>query len=108
MQDNLFANSGEEHSAYFSDGSDDYVIRRNVFAGSNASGLQINVVPREGGNKFSGQLNMGFENWQTNNFGQELKGPFALRVCFLPAAVARGLLQPSLHVVASALLESLG
>ncbi len=36
-------------------------------------GLQINVVPREGGNKFSGQLNMGFENWQTNNFGQELK-----------------------------------
>jgi hypothetical protein len=36
-------------------------------------GLQINVVPREGGNKFSGQLSMGFENWQSNNFGQELK-----------------------------------
>jgi hypothetical protein len=45
VEDNLFANSGEEHSAYISDGSDDYVIRRNVFAGSNASGLQINVDP---------------------------------------------------------------
>ena len=45
VQDNLFANSGEEHAAYFSDGSDDYVIRRNVFADSNASGLQVNVDP---------------------------------------------------------------
>ena len=36
-------------------------------------GLQINVVPREGGNRFSGQLNLGFENWQSDNFGQELK-----------------------------------
>src|ERR1700719_2979441 len=36
-------------------------------------GLQINIVPREGGNKFSGQLNLGFENWQSNNFGQDLK-----------------------------------
>jgi hypothetical protein len=45
VQDNLFGNSGKEHSAYFSDGSDDYVIRRNVFSGSNASGLQVNVDP---------------------------------------------------------------
>jgi len=45
VQDNLFATSGREHSAYFSDGSDDYVIRRNVFFGSNASGLQVNVDP---------------------------------------------------------------
>ena len=45
IEDNLFATSGREHSAYFSDGSDDYVIRRNVFFGSNASGLQVNVDP---------------------------------------------------------------
>lgn len=45
VQDNLFALSAREHSAYFSDGSDDYVIRRNVFFGSHASGLQINVDP---------------------------------------------------------------
>jgi hypothetical protein len=45
VQDNCFADSAKEHSAYFSDGSDDYVIRRNVFYGSNASGLQINVDP---------------------------------------------------------------
>jgi predicted glycoside hydrolase/deacetylase ChbG (UPF0249 family) len=43
MQDNLFALSAQEHSAYVSDGSDDYVIRRNVFFGSNASGLQCNI-----------------------------------------------------------------
>ncbi|MFO0760490.1 MAG: right-handed parallel beta-helix repeat-containing protein [Byssovorax sp.] len=43
LQDNLFAFSAAEHSAYVSDGSDDYVIRRNVFYGSNASGLQCNV-----------------------------------------------------------------
>jgi hypothetical protein len=36
-------------------------------------GLQINIVPREGGNRFSGQFNFGFENWQSDNFGDELK-----------------------------------
>jgi hypothetical protein len=45
VQDNLFGQSGREHAAYFSDGSDDYVIRRNVFFGSNASGLQVNLDP---------------------------------------------------------------
>jgi hypothetical protein len=43
MQDNLFALSAMEHSAYVSDGSDNYVIRRNVFFGSAASGLQCNI-----------------------------------------------------------------
>ncbi|HEY6119594.1 MAG TPA: right-handed parallel beta-helix repeat-containing protein [Pyrinomonadaceae bacterium] len=43
MQDNLFAFSAQEHSAYVSDGSDNYVIRRNIFFGSNASGLQCNI-----------------------------------------------------------------
>jgi hypothetical protein len=45
IQDNVFAASAEEHSAYVSDGSDDYVIRRNVFFGSYASGLQVNLDP---------------------------------------------------------------
>jgi len=45
LQDNLFALSAREHSAYVSDGSDDYVIRRNVFFGSFASGLQVNLDP---------------------------------------------------------------
>lgn len=43
IQDNLFALSAQEHSAYVSDGSDNYVIRRNIFFGSNASGLQCNI-----------------------------------------------------------------
>jgi hypothetical protein len=43
IQDNLFALSAMEHSAYVSDGSDNYVIRRNVFFGSNSGGLQCNL-----------------------------------------------------------------
>ena len=43
MQDNLFALSAVEHSAYVSDGSDNYVIRRNVFFGSASGGLQCNL-----------------------------------------------------------------
>jgi hypothetical protein len=43
IQDNLFAFSALEHSGYASDGSDNYVIRRNIFFGSRASGLQCNL-----------------------------------------------------------------
>ena len=43
IQDNLFAFSAMEHSAYVSDGSDNYVIRRNVFFGSASGGLQCNL-----------------------------------------------------------------
>src|SRR5262249_5473522 len=46
IQDNVFAASAREHSAYVSDGSDNYVIRRNVFFGSYASGLQVNLDPK--------------------------------------------------------------
>jgi len=45
IQDNLFALSAMEHSAYVSNGSDNYVIRRNVFFGSNSGGLQCNLDP---------------------------------------------------------------
>jgi hypothetical protein len=43
IEDNLFALSAQEHSGYASDGSDNYVIRRNVYHGSNAGGLQCNL-----------------------------------------------------------------
>lgn len=45
IQDSLFAFSAEEHGAYVSDGSDDYVIRRNVFFSNRAGGLQANLDP---------------------------------------------------------------
>ncbi|WP_437913503.1 right-handed parallel beta-helix repeat-containing protein [Sorangium sp. So ce302] len=45
LQDNLFAFSAGEHGAYISDGSDNYVVRRNVFFGNNASGFQANLDP---------------------------------------------------------------
>ena len=43
LQNNVFALSALEHSAYASDGSDNYVIRRNIFFGSRAGGLQCNL-----------------------------------------------------------------
>ncbi|MBE3073195.1 MAG: right-handed parallel beta-helix repeat-containing protein, partial [Acidobacteria bacterium] len=43
IQDNFFGLSAAEHSGYASDGSDNYVIRRNVFYGSSAGGLQCNL-----------------------------------------------------------------
>ena len=43
MEDNLFALSATEHGAYVSDGSDNYVIRRNVFFANAQSGLQCNI-----------------------------------------------------------------
>lgn len=45
VQDNLFAYSAREHGAYVSDGSDNYVVRRNVFFGNNAGGFQANLDP---------------------------------------------------------------
>ncbi len=45
IEDSVFALSCLEHSAYVSDGSDNYVIRRNIFFGSYGSGLQINIDP---------------------------------------------------------------
>ncbi len=47
IQDNLFARSAREHSAYVSDGSDNYVIRRNVFFGE--PHLWAAVQPRSRG-----------------------------------------------------------
>lgn len=45
IQGNLFALSAMEHSGYVSNGSDNYVIRRNIFFGSNSGGLQCNLDP---------------------------------------------------------------
>jgi hypothetical protein len=45
MQDSLFGFSGSQHGAYVSDGSDDYVIRRNVFIANHQAGLQCNLDP---------------------------------------------------------------
>jgi hypothetical protein len=42
-------------------------------ASAPTGGLNINMVPREGGNRFAGTSSLGVENWQSDNFGQELK-----------------------------------
>jgi hypothetical protein len=40
---------------------------------SHTGGVKLNMVPREGGNHFSGSAFLGVENWQSDNFTQELK-----------------------------------
>ncbi|HEV3141861.1 MAG TPA: carboxypeptidase-like regulatory domain-containing protein, partial [Vicinamibacterales bacterium] len=40
---------------------------------SPTSGLKLNMVPREGGNRFSGSMFLGVENWQSDNFTDALK-----------------------------------
>jgi hypothetical protein len=42
-------------------------------AESATSGLKLSMVPREGGNRFSGSAFLGVENWQSDNFTQFLK-----------------------------------
>ncbi|MBZ0316743.1 MAG: right-handed parallel beta-helix repeat-containing protein [Anaerolineae bacterium] len=46
IQDSYFTHSGEEHGAYISGSGDHMVIRRNVFQGNMASGLQVNADPQ--------------------------------------------------------------
>src|ERR1051326_3646357 len=40
---------------------------------SPTGGVKLNMVPREGGNRFSGSVFLGVENWQSDNFTDELK-----------------------------------
>jgi hypothetical protein len=60
---------------YMNDASAQEMVYRTGGGGGEqqTGGLQINVVPREGGNRFSGQFNFGVERWQSDNFGDELK-----------------------------------
>jgi len=42
-------------------------------ADSPTGGVKLNMVPREGGNRFSGSMFLGVENWQSDNFTDFLK-----------------------------------
>jgi hypothetical protein len=46
IQDSVFTNSVEEHGVYISGSGDQMLIRRNVFQGNAASGLQVNADPQ--------------------------------------------------------------
>ena len=46
IQDSIFTGSVEEHGAYISGSGDHMLIRRNVFQGNSASGLQVNADPQ--------------------------------------------------------------
>ncbi len=46
IQDSIFTGSAEEHGAYISGSGDDILIRRNVFQGNTAAGLQVNADPQ--------------------------------------------------------------
>ena len=46
IQDSIFTGSQAEHGAYISGSGDDIVLRRNVFQGNAAAGLQVNADPQ--------------------------------------------------------------
>ncbi len=46
VQDSVFTTSADEHGLYVSGSGDDMLIRRSIFQGNNASGVQINPDPQ--------------------------------------------------------------
>ena len=71
---NSLQGDGAIQSYFTTAGSQEMVYQTGGQGGdSPTGGLNINMVPREGGNRFSGTSSLGLENWQSNNFGQELK-----------------------------------
>ena len=78
MMDGMVINSlqgdGAIQSYFTTAGSQEMVYQTGGGGGDSPSGgLVINMVPREGGNRFSGTSSLGIERWQSNNFGQELQ-----------------------------------
>jgi hypothetical protein len=78
MMDGMVINSlqgdGAIQSYFTTAGSAEMVYQTGGGGGDSPSGgLVINMVPREGGNRFSGTSSLGIERWQSDNFGQELK-----------------------------------
>src|SRR5215475_12206651 len=54
---------------YMNDATAQEIVYRTGGGGGDqqSGGLLINVVPREGGNRFNGSLSLAFENWQSDN-----------------------------------------
>jgi hypothetical protein len=61
--------------SYLNDaGSQEMVYQTGGGSGdSPTGGVRMNLVPKEGGNTFSGSLFVGVENWQSDNFTSALK-----------------------------------
>jgi hypothetical protein len=45
IQDSVFTGAADEHGLYISGSGDDIAIRRSIFQGNNAAGLQVNADP---------------------------------------------------------------
>src|SRR5476649_622199 len=78
MMDGMIINGLQGDGAiqsYLNDaGNQEMVYQTGGGAGdSPTGGVKLNMVPREGGNRHSGSMFLGVENWQSDNFTQELK-----------------------------------
>jgi hypothetical protein len=75
MQLNSLMNNGQVQ-AYFSDAASSEVSFQTSGVGADVStgGVRINMIPKEGGNRFSGSAFIGGTDgrWQSNNVSQEL------------------------------------
>ena len=78
LMDGMIINGLEGDGAiqsYMNDAaSQEMVYQTGGGSGDNATGgVRINVVPKEGANRYSGSLFVGLENWQSDNFSDSLK-----------------------------------
>src|SRR5437762_7206188 len=78
LVDGMIVNSLQGDGAiqsYFTTAGSQEMVYQTGGGGGEAptGGLNINMVPREGGNRFSGSSSLGVENWQSNNFTQAMK-----------------------------------
>jgi hypothetical protein len=78
LMDGMIVNTMEADGAvlnYFTTAGNQEMVYQTGGGGGDAptGGLNLNMVPREGGNRFSGSSSLGLENWQSDNFTQQLK-----------------------------------
>jgi hypothetical protein len=78
LMDGMVINSLQSNGAvqsYFTTAGSQEMVYQTGGGGADSptGGLNINMVPREGGNRFASTSSLGIERWQSDNFGQELK-----------------------------------
>ena len=71
---NTMAGDGQVQNYITTTGSQEMVYQTGGGGGeAPTGGLNLNMIPREGGNTFRGNSSLGVENWQSDNFTQKLK-----------------------------------
>ena len=83
MQVNTIINDGRDQNYYQDQAYEQMAIQTSAgSAETSAGGVQLHMVPKEGGNTFKGSAYAGISpgKWQGDNFTQRLKEPACCRI----------------------------